>query len=100
AITHLSRYLELIKPGHKSPFLAETHNNIGIIYAKKGKYDLAVTHLTETLKDKPNHTDAINNLAWIKATCEKPLFRDPDKALQLAKRACELTDHNLPESVS
>jgi tetratricopeptide (TPR) repeat protein len=38
-----------------------------------------------------------NHLAWNLATAPDPALRDPDEALSLARRACELTGHGKPE---
>ena len=38
----------------------------------------------------------MNNLAWILATHEDAQIRDGAEALRLARRACELTRHELP----
>jgi tetratricopeptide (TPR) repeat protein len=46
---------------------------------------------------EPNCADALNNLAWVKATNEDARFRNPDEALSLALRACSLTDYNQPD---
>ena len=38
----------------------------------------------------PRHARALNNLAWLYATCEETSYRDPERALVLAKRAAAL----------
>ncbi|MGB8225830.1 MAG: hypothetical protein WCE45_03030 [Sedimentisphaerales bacterium] len=38
----------------------------------------------------------MNNLAWILATSDKTAVRNPDKAVNLARRACELTNYKNP----
>lgn len=40
-----------------------------------------------------------NNLAWLRATCGDPKVRDGDEAVQLAKRAVELSSSNDAESL-
>jgi len=37
------------------------------------------------------------SLAWNLATASDPALRDPDEAVSLARRACELTGHGKPE---
>jgi serine/threonine protein kinase/Flp pilus assembly protein TadD len=39
---------------------------------------------------EPGHPVACNNVAWLLATCPEPRFRDPPRAVQLARRAVEL----------
>ena len=48
------------------------------------------------LQVNPNRPEALNNLAWVKATHRNAQFRNPDEAIQLAQRACELTDFEQP----
>ena len=38
----------------------------------------------------------MNNLAWLLATHKDPKFRDPQEAVRLAERACQLTSHEDP----
>ena len=40
----------------------------------------------------------MNALAWILATHREDKFRNPDEAIQLAQRACELTNYQDPGS--
>jgi hypothetical protein len=51
----------------------------------------AIAHYTETLRLKPDHAVALNNLAWIRAAHAQARFRDGPEAVRLARRACELT---------
>lgn len=53
----------------------------------------AVAHYTETLRLKPDHAVALNNLAWIRAAHAQAEFRDGPEAVRLARRACELTGY-------
>jgi spermidine synthase len=62
-----------------------------------GESNAAIGHYTDALLLKPNWVEASNNLAWILATVEDEKLRNPVKAVQLAERACELTDHKQPE---
>jgi len=38
----------------------------------------------------------MNSLAWLLATHKEDKFRDPKEAIQLAERACELTNYENP----
>jgi len=38
----------------------------------------------------PDNPETLNNLAWLYATCEDEYYRNPERALELAKRAAEL----------
>jgi hypothetical protein len=56
----------------------------------------AIAHYYETLRLKPDHAVALNNLAWIRATHPQAEFRDGLEAVRLARRACELTGYKEP----
>ncbi len=43
----------------------------------------------------PDFHNALNNLAWIRATHPDQVFRDGTKAVKLAERSCELTGHQV-----
>ena len=49
-----------------------------------------------TRQDNSHDAVALNNLAWLLATREPADGGDPDQAVRLAKRACELTDGKSP----
>jgi tetratricopeptide (TPR) repeat protein len=40
-----------------------------------------------------------NNLAWLMAVCPESKFRDGKKALEYAKKACDLSDWQEPDCV-
>ncbi len=45
---------------------------------------------------EPTFALAYNNAAWLRATCPQDPFRNGSEAVELATRACELTDWNEP----
>jgi Flp pilus assembly protein TadD len=51
----------------------------------------AVAQLRQALLLKPDQTEALNNLAWILATCSDDQVRDGAEAVRCAARACQLT---------
>ena len=51
----------------------------------------AVEQYREALRLQPDWPSAMNNLAWLLATCADPALRDGAEAVRLAERACELT---------
>jgi Flp pilus assembly protein TadD len=65
-------------------------NVMGIIYYRQGKIEQAVGAWQKVLDVKPDFPDALNNLAWIKATNEDARFHNPDEAVTLSLRACKL----------
>ncbi len=90
AVWHIKEALR-IKPQYY-----EAHNNLGNLYFMQGKIKQAFACWNKVLKIKPDCQTAINNLAWAKATQESPDFRNPEEAVQLALRACELTGYSRP----
>jgi hypothetical protein len=48
----------------------------------------------------PNYVSALNDLSWLRTTCTVEEVRDPARAVDLATRACELTDWKNHECLS
>jgi tetratricopeptide (TPR) repeat protein len=69
---------------------SEVHINWGVILEGQEHFGEAVTHYREALRIKPDYYPALNNLAWVLATCPDASFRDGDRAVELAKRAAEM----------
>jgi len=73
----------------------EVHVQIAILQAKQGKFQNAAGHYLEALRLKPDAPDALNNLAWLLATCPDATVRDGAQAVKYAERACELTHYSV-----
>jgi eukaryotic-like serine/threonine-protein kinase len=59
-------------------------------YAGLGQWDKAIAERTKMLELRPN--SATNNkLAWLLVTCPDPKFRDAARAVELGKKAVELS---------
>jgi tetratricopeptide (TPR) repeat protein len=56
----------------------------------------AAARLEQALQLQPDSVDALNDLAWLLATCPEAKLRDAAKSLQLAKHAAELTGKKDP----
>ena len=78
------------------PTMAQAHLNRGGIYLIKKHYAKAVSAFDDAIRIDPNNADALTTRAWVAATCPDAKFRDGPKALELAKRACEITKWNEP----
>ena len=63
----------------------------GLSHARLGHYAAAEADLLQSLRIDPKGTAAMNNLAWLWATCPDPQFRHGDRAVQCATDACEAT---------
>jgi tetratricopeptide (TPR) repeat protein len=56
-----------------------------------GEYDRAVADFSEALCLSPESGEALNALAWLRATCPRDELRDGKQAVELATKACEST---------
>jgi tetratricopeptide (TPR) repeat protein len=68
------------------------HLNLADALSHLGREQEAVVQLDEALRIKPDSTEAMNNLAWVLATSPEAGVRDGKRAVELAERACTLTD--------
>jgi Flp pilus assembly protein TadD len=91
AAVHLSKALQL------DPNSALAHYYFGNILVITGKTNEAVTHYEKALQLKPDWVELMNAMAWCLAVNEKTAVRNPDKAVKLARQACELTNYKEPE---
>ena len=66
------------------------YSNRGVVWFVKKEYAKALADYDEALRLDPDHVNARNNRAWLFATCADPKYRDHDKAVAEARRACEL----------
>ncbi len=90
AMAHYRKALEIM------PDYAEAHHSLGVILAERGQVDEAVAHFGKALEIKPDFAKACNNLAWLLATCSEASIRNGAEAVELAKRAVQLTNGQDP----
>jgi spermidine synthase len=76
------------------PDFAEAHNNLGNALEQTGKVREAIGHYEQALRIKPDYSIAQNHLAWLLATLAPTEGGDPTRAVALAERACDATDHH------
>jgi tetratricopeptide (TPR) repeat protein len=79
--------LSKVEGGVKDP---DIYIVLGDIYSGKSNFKGAVTAYDKALKISPDSYHALNNLAWLYATCKGKEFFRPQRALVLAKKAAEL----------
>lgn len=65
-----------------------------------GDYDKSLADYRQILRENPKDIYATTGLAWLLATCPDAKIRDQPQAIELAKRACELTDWKQQESLA
>ncbi|MFZ0035446.1 MAG: tetratricopeptide repeat protein [Sedimentisphaerales bacterium] len=81
------------------PNSALIHHQLATALVAVGKFDLAIEHYNEALRLKPDDADAINDLAWFLATRKETKYHNPEKAVQLAEKACKLTGYKQSETL-
>ena len=75
------------------------HYDLALVYVKLGQSDQAVAQFQKALRLKPDWVEAMNNLAWLLATAPESDVRNGTQAVALAGRACELTQHQDPNTL-
>ncbi|QEL14354.1 tetratricopeptide repeat protein [Limnoglobus roseus] len=64
----------------------------GLAYDHSGQHAKALADYEEILKSNPKSAVAWNNKAWLRCTCPEAKFRNGKEAVELATKACELTE--------
>jgi tetratricopeptide (TPR) repeat protein len=73
-----------------------THLNLAGVLQELGQSAEAVSHYEEALRLDPSSTEALNNLAWLLATSPQSSLRNGARAVELAERACTLSEFKQP----
>ena len=76
-----------------APKHPETRVQLGGLFAQNGQTAEALREWREALKLAPDWPELLNNLAWLLATHPRSEFRNGSEAVQLAEKACRLTQH-------
>lgn len=97
-LAHQGRTQEAIKHYREAlrirPDYPQAHRNLAKVFADTGQPDQAVAHYRRALDLLPNKAALLNDYAWFLATYPQEQFRNPPQAIELARRACELTRYN------
>jgi Zn-dependent protease/Flp pilus assembly protein TadD len=93
---HVEAVAEMGQAIHLQPRFASYYVNRGLWHARLGHYALAEEDYGEALHLDPKQHTALNNLAWLRATCPDPDFRDGAQAVEFATRACQLARWKAP----
>jgi len=81
------------------PDQPQVHRDLGVIFHQKGNFERVIYHWEKALEFNLDNIELMNNLAWIIATHPDTAFRNPEKAIRLAERACELSDYEIAGSL-
>ena len=90
AISDFNKAIEI------NPRYVKAYNNRGIIYRLKGQYEQAISDFYKAIEINPMDAQTYNNLAWLFATAKVVRFRNGEKAVALALKACELSEWKNP----
>jgi Zn-dependent protease len=74
------------------PDTAPYYVNRGRVHSHLSQFDQAQQDYEKALQLDEQLAVALNNLAWLWATCPDPQFRNGPRAVKYARRACELTN--------
>lgn len=77
-----------IESGKQDPAL---YRMLGDYYHSRKSYEKSATAYENALELAPDSPETLNNLAWLYATAEDPVFRNPEQALELAQKAARLS---------
>jgi Flp pilus assembly protein TadD len=69
----------------------DTELELAMLLYRTGNYTNSVAQYRRILARDPDQTEALNNLAWLLATCGDEKVRDGAEAVRCAERACRLT---------
>jgi tetratricopeptide (TPR) repeat protein len=85
----LSDYNEAIR---LAPKTAATYMNRGTVHDAMEQYDLSLQDYDAAARLSPKSFTPLVARAWVRATCPDPRYRDANKSLKDAKKACELAE--------
>ncbi len=69
---------------------AGLYRMLGDLYYGKKRYAAAVDAYERSIRMESNNPEVLNNLAWLYATSEETAFRNPKRAVALARKAAAL----------
>ncbi len=72
------------------PNFSGAYSGMGVALARNGEVEAGVVALSKAIELNSASAKSVNDLAWLLATCSDMQFRDPARAIELAKKATEL----------
>jgi tetratricopeptide (TPR) repeat protein len=85
AIAHWQQAVDL------DPQDTDSHYLLGKRLAGLNRHAESIQHLTAAVRLRPDSVQLSNDLAWVLVTVPDEKLRDPQRAVHLARRACEQT---------
>ncbi len=79
------------------PDYETTRYHLGLALQGQKKYEQALAQFDSLLELNPDSTPALAQAAFIRATCPQRELRDYKAAVDMAERACKLTQYTDPE---
>ena len=71
----------------------DAYGNRSFAYRQLKKFKEAMADLRTAMEKNPLDYKPVNDLAWVMATAAERKVRDPRKALELATKACQMTQY-------
>ncbi len=90
AVEHFARAVELAPEDVAARF------DLASGLQLQGDAQPAIAEYETILQSHPSHAQALNNLAWLLATHPVAQFRDGMRGVELAQRACQATQEQIP----
>lgn len=75
------------------PDLFRAYNNRAAAYVQLKQYPKAIADYQRTLELNPEYAHAYDNYAWLLATADDSSVRNPQEAIALSRKACEITNN-------
>jgi tetratricopeptide (TPR) repeat protein len=84
---------ELLRATQIQPTNAAANYQLALVCQGRKEAQKAIEYYHKALEAQPDLTEALNNLAWLRAANHDPALRNGTEAVTLAERACKLSDY-------
>jgi tetratricopeptide (TPR) repeat protein len=78
------------------PDFWQARYGLGDALSRSGRDEEAIREFSAVVRQRPDYADGLGRLAWLLAASSNPRIRDSAQAVQLAERACKLTNQQQP----
>jgi len=90
----LTNYTEAVRI---DPAVPKGHLGLANMLLAVGRFKEAISELRLAAAQEPNSPEPIGRLAWLLATHANPAVRNGQEAVQLAEKACQMTNFKQPQ---